>query len=465
MALDKMMTEPILSTWRNMEADLNSKNISGEYYDKFVQELRRLEQMCEEYDDIMAFSSAAMDEKIYEHLGDFYAKALNSGSSEKGGGYGDEELLAMTVKALKDAIAFNEKSYQDALSQTAASAKKSRELTSDMMSKYGVSENADSDAPAMQSIDDEIPSLEHAFKQTATHPDVFKGCIQPLIDLAEQPDMTYPKFLKLQIEQGLDRALEGTVSLREKYVRLLDDAKFDLFSPRSIAAAEQQLQIFDKLAASSPFGIPRAKELTYALMEAEYEDKLPYKEYDLQESFLDLLDDLAVWSLSFVPFAKDVEPWSAIIGDQKRQEAIVFDQKTGSGLFKAKEKLLLKYCGMDFPELLTGIAMKWAVETQAMRYSQEFVEFLVKQIYPACIPCSKLPQDLIDARASFHPAGPQKQNRELNPDHHKYYERGLERYERLFGKGSYQKAFPNGMPSTPKTDAKPWDWAGFNPKQ
>ncbi len=427
MPIDDMMLNPMLDPFRNMLKEVEEKNLSGENYDKMKDALNRMEALGQEHSDIMTFNGALMQENLFGKFSDYYGKLLAESAKKEGEakGYDDSTLLKQSIDALKSAVDEIKRNYQ---------------LMIDESKKH------QQDNPKGKQID---PSIEASILNDPTI--VIKG-IEDVIALGEQEGMTLPKFLKLQIETGLDKAMEGSTALRRGLEFTLDATKATARSPFLIQVDDEKLNAFDELANKSEFNVPNTKELSYLHKQIDYRFRHSIAEWDeITNRWENLLYSLSFWSLSYTKVAPYILPWSTA-ADPKA--ATIETQKTVPGIFQEELKLLKKYFGMDFMDIFKHITFIWGVEHFNIGDSQEYVNFLIEKVYPECQPFNDLPQNIIDERLSFH-----EENRTDNPEAYKSIERYKYFYDGYFGEGRFEEKF--GVIEESSSQAQPWDLSTF----
>lgn len=466
MAIDRMMLDPTLDTYRKMLKDLQEQNITGEDMDKMAEIIARMEQLGNELSDINDFFGKVMQEDLFGKFSAHYTKALTSQyqaqNSENGGTYNDVALLKQCVDALKYAVTTIKDSYNktiedaknfDAKEHKDKSIEYFEETTGTTVGKF-FKKQAKKDLD--KTLKEKPNAFDNSIEVAVLHdPELIIKGIQDLIDLGEQEGMTTPKFLRLQIETGLDKAMQGTSTFRKALEFQLDSTLANP-TPWTLKLAEEKLRVFDELAAKNKFNIPNLKELELAHNDIDYIYERDIKIWDeIIERWKDLLGDLDVWSLSHCSFAPSIEPWR-MARDPK--QATIKTQKTTPGIFKQKEKLLKKYFGLNFMDVFTHPSFEWDVKYNYIEYSQEFTEFLIEKVYPQCVPLNSLNSDIINERASFYPTG-SNPDRETNPHCNMYAKRLRDFYDSKFGKGRYDSKF--GVINEINSAAKPWDWDSF----
>lgn len=128
-------------------------------------------------------------ENLMDNFSNYYSQVLAEGaasSSGAEGGYDDQALLKQNVEALKSSVQEIKSAYERAIQES-------------------------SDNPI------EVEVL--------MNPDDIVAGVQQLIDLGEQEGMTYPRFLKTQIEKGLDKVADGGTTNKKTLEYELNFAK------------------------------------------------------------------------------------------------------------------------------------------------------------------------------------------------------------------------------------------------
>ncbi len=469
MPLDPTMKDALLGTYKNMVQQCIDQNCSGEDFDKMVETYNRLEELAEQHDDMNSFNGQVMQENLYGKLSDYYAKAITAGSSKQpessgGGEYDDAALLKHLLDGLREAIQSIKDAKKKAIEETQTYDPK--KAASDALfyfernkSSYGVDNmnNQELEKQTNEDIDKELKEKPNLFDNSAEIDVLFNEellikPIQDLINLGEQEGMTLPRFLKIQIEKGLDKAADGTKTQRNAYELELEWAKANALSPYHIEKAEKRIELYDKLASASKFNIPNSKELSFenARLDQKYEtDIIKWKE--IEDRWEDLIWQLSFWSLSYCSFAPSLKPWSMAANPR---EATIKTQKVTPGIFKEKAKLFKKYFGFEFMNIFNLSSFEWKVKNFTIDYSQEYIEFLIKKVYPECRPFNDLSSDTIKEKEEIY-----KGKNECNPERHIYMDKFMKFYDNKFGEGRFASKF--STPEFPKCNAKPWDFDGF----
>jgi len=425
MPIDDMMLNPMLDPFRNMLKEVEEKNLSGENYDKMKDALDKMETLGQEHSDIMTFNGALMQENLFSKFSDHYGKLLAESAKKEGEakGYDDSTLLKQSIDALKNAITEIKRNYQASIDES---------------KKYKSAKNKKLDQ-----------SIENAILNDPTI--IIKG-IEDLIQLGEQEGMTLPKFLRLQIETGLDKAMEGSVVVKNGLQFIYDATTASATTPYSILVDKEKLEAFDFLANKSEFNIPNQKELSYLHRDIDYKYRHQIAEWkEIKYRWEQFLSDLSFWSMAYTKIAPYIEPWC--LADDPI-EATIKTQKTIPGIFQEELKLFKKYFGMSFLDAFKHQTFKWDIENFHIGESQEYVEFLIEEVFPHCIPFKDLPQEAINKRLAFR-----EENRINNPDTYKAIEKFKLFYDGYFGNGRFIDKF--GEIEVNNSNAKPWDILNF----
>jgi hypothetical protein len=470
MPLDPMMSDAILGTFRKMADELKSKNLSGENIDKMMQTLDRMKELANTHSDMNAFNGQVMQENLYGKFSDYYGKAMSaqaaaSGSSA-GGGNAEPDYLKQNLDALRDCIKRIRTAKEDVLKKDKEfDPKKAMQEGMDYVERNkgklglekGIKMSGGIDAlknEAEKDIDKTIKEKPNAYDNSVEIEILIndEGVIKPienLIALGEQPGMTYPRYLRIQIEKGLDKAMEGNAVTREGYEYSYEFYKAMARCPHHIEKAKKKLDLFDELGAKSKFGIPNMDEISYGHRRIDHEFEPSIILWDtIVNRWETLVWDLYDWSLAHISIATQIEPWS-LAKDPPREVKKTKDIQPG--LFRQRERLFKKYFGLEFPDVPKHPTFRYYVENNFMWESQELFEFLLYKVYPQCQPFKFLPQDLINEREGIY-----KEKREMNPDLNKPIEKFIAFYDCKFGEGRYVSKF--GAPKPVVTNAKPWNW-------
>lgn len=479
MPIETIFLDPILSVYKNMVEDCKQKGISGEEFDAMVACYNRMEELGQSTDDINAFYGSLMQEDIYGKFSDHYTKAVVAHSQQVNSSGGDNDdndaaMLKQNIDALKGAIKMMEDSYKEAIRMASTEvAQAENEKAFDYVSVKHKKEfeaqglNVDSvkkqmDKAGRESMKKTPNMLDNTVEVEITqNPEALIKPILKLIELGEQPGMTFPTFLRLQIEQGLDKAMEGTGVVRDGLVYSLDFAEALPSNPFQIEIAKKKIESFDKLVAGSKFKTADISELNYMFDDIEREFEPKIREWNaIKDLWESMISDLYDWSLSYCHFAPEIEPWAMA---PNPREATVFDQNVTPGIFKEREKQLQKYFGISFMDVFKHQTFEFEVKRNNLWYSQELIEFLIEEVYPHCRPFNQLPSEIIKKRGLFHSYMRSPGNCEVNPELHIPLQHFIKFYNAKFGEGRYESKY-SGVEIMTDIFAKPWKWDTFKHK-
>ncbi|MFK7786081.1 MAG: hypothetical protein AB8B56_13250 [Crocinitomicaceae bacterium] len=415
MPLDPMILGPMISPYENMINDVDSQGIANEHVEEMKACFSRMTDLADQHSDITAFMGVCMQEDLFGKFSNLYSQALTAKAQESAtdpSTYDDQALLKQAIDALRQSISAIQKGQQDALKEAEKS-------------------NSTAEVEALDCSADIIQPIEN------------------LIALGEQGGITYADFLRLQIEQGLDKAMEGSVSTRKGLVYSLEWAEAGRISPHHISKCKKHLSVFDSISGKQKFNVPNWKELQWALKDVDYEFELNIIKWgEISKRWNTILDDLHEWSLAYCSHAPYVDPWRMLQEPQKSR-AIQKAKDCLPGIIKQRERLLQKYFGVSFYDIFTHETFLWAIETNDIHYSKEFIDFIKDHVYPACIPLQHMPNELVGERE-----GLSKEKREINPNITEPAERMKAHYDRKFGDGRYVSKFGEIEPVESK--AAPW---------
>ncbi|MFK8037139.1 MAG: hypothetical protein AB8B74_02530 [Crocinitomicaceae bacterium] len=415
MPIDEFMLTPLISPYEDMIKDVDSKAISNDYVDGMKQYFMRLQELGQEYSDITTFMGVCLQEDLFGKLGVLYSKALTSHASENAdnpSNYDDAALLKQSIDSLKYAIDVIRKNKEESIKEA------------------GVENILD------------VETLDNS-------EDLIKP-IEELIALGEKYDITFPDFLRLQIEQGLDKAIEGNVSTRKGLVYLLEWDEVRMLTPHHISRSRRCISVFDDLSNKQKFGVPNWIEFKWARNDINYEfEHKIIKWENITDRWNKILEDLHEWSLAYCSHARSIDPWN-VLSESQKTKAIQKAKDTLPGIITQREQLLRKYFGITFQEIFTHETFLWEVKTNSIYYSKEFVDFIKDKVYPVCIPLQHMPNELITEREQIS-----KENREINPKIMEPAVRIKSHYDHKFGEGSYTSKF--GVIETIGSNAAPWN--------
>jgi hypothetical protein len=418
MPIDKSMLDSMLGTFRGMAKDCEEKGASGEAFDKMKAAMDRMEQLGQEMDDFAAYSAKITTEGLQMTFSTYYGEVLgelNKPKQDGTGAYDDSALLNQTLNAYRDAI--------NRLREGKEEAKK------------------------IATTEFDVNKIEKLVKD--------EMLIKPIEEVIKygESGVNYPTFLREMIVKGLDKAMEGTAVLKDGLEYELGWAKATHVSPHDI---EEKQEIFDKfmeLVEKAKFNVPDS-------LDFELERKLIEHKYVPRHALWDaikrrweyLLNNLDTWVLAHMKKAPFIEPWS-MAPDPKR--AVQIDKDCIPGTFKIKEEIFKEYFNLSFHDIFKHETFLTEVNTFRLGFSQEYLEFLITEIYPACIPLTNLNKDLSKKGEQLY-----DEKRMSNPEWYRIGEKVQKHFDSVFGEGMYAKEFTVPV-RDPSRQAKSWDLSTF----
>lgn len=413
MPIETTMLDAMLGTFRNMMRECRDKNMQGDDIDSMQSAMDRMEQLGREMSDFGAFSGQMMQEGLFTRFSDHYGKALAAEAQKQYGVSGpyddatDKRLLQQSIDAYKDAI---------------VRLKENKEATRKMMAHA-------SDADVL--IKDK--AIEDA--------------VNKVIALGEQQHITYAEFLCAMMEQGLDKLMEGSTTSRDAQVYLLEAAKATASSSYEIQKEEDKLKLYDELSAASPVKVPPALMYALGCEQIEWQHAPAIKKWNRQkdawQKAVFLLDE---WITAYCSFAPYIEPWAAA---KDPKASVEESQSCVPGKLRVWEKINKRYFGTSLPGMFKHESFAWDVQHHWMYWSQEYMNFLLQEVEPACIPFRQPNAGLIKKAEYFH-----NEKKKINPNVGEPALRYAKYFDSYFGSGEYAKRF--GVPDKIITNAVPW---------
>ena len=339
MPIEKTYSDAMLGTFRTMLQDCKDKNLSGESFDKMNASMMRMEALALEIDDTTAFSAKLMTEGLFTEFSTAYGALLAAEGQKKysaSGAYDDSKLLLQTIEA-----------YESSLQQL----------------------------------------KDHPDKEKLQTP------IQVVIDLGRS-GINYPTFLRLLIEKGLDKAMEGSVLSREALEKDIQWS-VDLILPVYVRRNRALLAKYDEMAAVAAFGVPDSVHFSMERFRIESEFQPAINKYDaIVWRWRKLLVILHDWIDAWTSFAPYDERYVSLDGMEETMRNIKYSKECYPGFFKVREDIFNRYFFMQWDEIFTHES--FAAERKARRcmYTDAFIDFL-KEVYPYCKPLALAPAELI----------------------------------------------------------------------
>ncbi|HYG49718.1 MAG TPA: hypothetical protein VD905_02395 [Flavobacteriales bacterium] len=396
MPIDPMFSESILSSFRGMAKEMDDKNITGPDVDQMKAALGRMEQLANELSDLNEFNGLIMQENLYMKFSDHYGRALSNASKaqyqvnsnvydEKS----DRQLMNQTLNAYRDAI------------------KRLQEAKKENVKQHG------------EKASKVFLDTDHLIKP-----------IEDVIKLGES-GITYAAFLRMMIEQGMDKAMEGSIVGRNAIVYSKEFYEAGKISPHYDERETRNLALYDELTATSKFHVPSILKYNLGCEKIAVEIDPKIKKWDaIKDAFDRILSELSFWSMANMTFAHTLEPWSMAANPR---EAVKRTVECTPGEHAVQLKQFKKYFGLDFYDIFTHEIFLWDVTWHHIWYSQEYINFLKDEVKPICLPGNKLSPELVSKMEKIY-----KEDRMRNPDLHKVAERYKENHDKYFGEGTYE---------------------------
>jgi hypothetical protein len=414
MPVDKSLADPMLDTFRNMAKDCIEKGCSGEDFDKMMAAMNRMEELVLEKNDIMELSGAMMSENLYMEFSNNYTRVLTAAYKsdyDPNGPYdekADQALMKQSLNAYRDAIKNirNNKDYAKGLMG---------KTSSDLDVLYKEQQIIDS--------------------------------IQAVIDLGES-GISYADWCRLLIERGLDKAMEGSGLSRENVEWELSIAEAMMVSPFHIEAAKRKLALFDEMKAASKIGVPDPFKFQLACDKIDWElepDQLKW--YWTKDKWDKMFNRIEEWILSYTSMAPYIFPWNQ---SKNPAESVKESKACAPGLFRAWEKMCVKYWNLDAEGMFAHPSFEWEIRAGYYQYSKVFTDFLLKEVMPVCQPNATPSPELVKKAEELH-----KGKMMFRPDNQLPHERIKAAFDKKFGAGWYDSR--HGKPGAgAETNAEPW---------
>lgn len=420
MPVDKTMLDAMLGTFRNMLSECEQKKITGADFEEMKNTLQRMEQLGQEMDDVAAFSGRLMQENLFMKFSEHYGKALTAGSTAGQSAATDVYDEATDQKLLQQSL----QAYKDAITRI----QQSKETTKKAAGAYA-------------------SDVDVLFKDK-----IYTEAIDKVVELGDS-GLSYPEFLSRMIEKGLDKAMEGSVNIRDGQVYILEAAKATAAAPFYIQKEEEKLLLFDRLAEVSSFKAPDNLQYTLGCEKIEWQHAPGINRWNkIKQGWEKSAFWLDEWITSYCSFAPYIQPWSLA---KKPQEAVVESQECVPGKLRVWEKINQRYFNLSLKELFKHESFAWDVKHDWMYWSQEYMEFLLKEIEPLCQPGAVPTASLIDKASRFH-----SEKRKVSPALQGPALRYAAYFDKYFGAGEYAKRF--GLPEKVETNAAAWNFETFN---
>lgn len=339
MAIDKMQSDAMLNTFRQMLADCKAKGYSGESFDKMCSIMNEMEKLSKEMNDFAAFSAKLTTGGYFANFSNEYGRLLSNTASKTTSNtstYDDNALLQQTIQSYEVSL----KSFEN---------------------------NKDKD--------------------------VLTKAIQDVIKLGKS-GINYPTFLRLMIEQGLDKAMEGSM-LNRKY--LLEDLKLaqKTIQPAWERKAKAIVDKYDEMAAQSKLHIPNSSLFNLERFKIESDHEADVRRYDhIRNLGQTILMDIHWWVDAYTKFAPTDERYKG----QTESETIKNIERiknTYSGKIKATVDILEQNYELQFKDLFKHESFDAEYRSNRFNYTSEYIKFIKDDVFPQCIPLKHADEALI----------------------------------------------------------------------
>ena len=426
MPIDPMILNPMLDTFRNMAKEINDKGLTGDAVDRMNSALQRMEQMGQEESDIMAFTGKMTSEGLQLEFSNAYGLALSEeaktaqGSAED---YDDAGLLKQSVDALRSAITELKRAKEEQLAEAAKKAK---------------------DKTALEVAQNEIEVLNNN--------DIIIKAIEDLIEFGES-GVNLPTFLRVQMEKGLDKAMEGSAVVREGLVYSKGWADASRINPYNMEKAAQHLALFDELSSAAKFGVPDGLQVTLAHDKIDHQHLPAIAKWDgITNAWERIISLIETWAYAHMSFADQVFPWNTMTNPWPAIERV---KATNPGEVWGRLRIFQENFGMSFHDIFSHETFEWKVKNYQLGGSQLWMETIIHKIYPQCKPGQLLDQETITEVERQY-----KENLMVNPENHKDTDRFIGFFDSVFGEGAFEKITGQRY-NYGNRPAQPWDLNTF----
>lgn len=387
MPIDPAFANAMLGTFRNMAREVRDRRLAGPAVDAMFAELAKMERLAAELSDLNTFSARLTQEGCFQRFSEHYGKALSDAASAAPppGGDPDAGLLAQMVAAFEDAA----RRYRE---EVAAGRMRAR---------------------------DAAPLLRAALA---------------IVELGRS-GVTYPELLRLLVERGLDRALEGTAVLRDALAADVAWAE-RLQHPVELALRRAILAAFDALAARAPFGVPDALDVELARQRIEWEYAPALARWSaITRRWRQMFDDVHDWLDAFTAFAPNDARWAA---DRPAETSrrIRRTQAVTPYRLAQRERIFRETCGLGWDDVFRHETYATAWQTVELALSAEKLQQLAAA-RPMCVPGGRPTPALVTAAEELRARGADLRHAELAAK-----AQGMRAwYDELHGAGAYARDF------------------------
>lgn len=358
MAIDKTQSDAILNTFRQMVADCKTKGYTGESFDKMCSIMNEMETLANEMNDLAAFSAKLTTSGYFVNFSNEYGRLLSDVATKHTSNtspYDDNTLLQQTIK-----------SYEDSL-------------------KY---------------FDN------HKDKEMLTK------AVQDIITLGKS-GINYPNFLRLMIEQGLDKAMQGSI-LNRKY--LVEDVAFaqKTIQPAWERKVKAVLNKYDEMAAQSTLRIPNNTLFSLERFKIENDHEADVRRYNhIRNLWQTIFSDLHWWIDAYTRFAPKDERYIGQNESETRKN-IYRIKNINPGKIKAALNILEQNYQLTWIAIFKHETFDAEYRSNRFNYTEQYICFIKEDVFNQCIPLKHAAKALIEKAEALY-------NKALitNPEEHK----------------------------------------------
>ncbi|MDI9437944.1 MAG: hypothetical protein QM405_07710 [Euryarchaeota archaeon] len=378
MPVDKAMADSILGTFRKMFQELEDKGAEGESFQVMRETMDRMEKLALETYDVSEFTAKLTTENLFMDFSNAYTETMTAlVKGEYSGDGGDELLMEKTIEA-----------------------------------------------------------YEHAIENLKGNPhyEKLKAPLEELIEVGKS-GVSYPVFLRIAEEQGLNQTLQGDMVVRDA---ILSEKLFCEFMhlPLEVEKHEKILKMHDQLASQTPFNVVDSFQFGLERQKIEWKyTPLINRWHIISRLWEKMIENVYDWLDSFGSFAPRDERWMSRRGITYTMHNIKRTQECNPGILKAREKVFMEYFQMSWDDIFDHETFLTAYDAKQIWYSDQTLE-LIKKAHPYCKPFTKPEPDLIREAEEIYATQSYKR-----PDAFQYSEEDKEKFIALFGEDKWNEYF------------------------
>jgi hypothetical protein len=411
-----------------MYQECETKQASGPSFEKMKAALQRMEMLANEHSDFMAFQGQLMQENLMGDFGLYSGEVLaGMAKAEQADTYDDKALLEQSLNGLRDALKRLDDMEQDTRNEVLKHAKAGEEKLTEVDLIV-----------AQKSVEQYEP---------------IKKAIRELIAFGETCE-NLPTFLRIQMEKGMDKAMDGSVVVRDVFEEDVVLSDIQHLSPFHKQRSRDILNMYVALQEKSAFGTPEPIEVEMERRRIEVRYQPDLDKWDkVRYEWRTILETLAHWVASQCPRAPYVDPWQ-MIPEPAKSEQIKEDKHCNPGWLEGYLNVFRENHGLSFMDIFRLESFRYDVEDHRLLYSQEYMLHLIRNIFPQCRTGNFLSQELIDLDMKFY-----NEKRMWDPEPMPSMLKFIEWFNNKYGAGVYQQRF--GPYEHTTTNAAPWNYQAF----